>query len=382
MRPCNCDNVTSAVYSTDQCRRCWKWHYDRDYRAHYDPSYSRRFPLPQCEHLGAATGETVACNSCPGAVKIKLHSCDAHGVCTPHKKTSVQCCIGCPDASPILPAITHVGGLPSDRSFNASIAEWNGKTYLAFRKYWAGARIGICEVDENFQVKGLIKTLALGKLLQDRESQEDPRLFVHRGALHVSYTGVNWSIKQPVSVCWARLTEELDAAESFYLDFAGRREWEKNWAFFDQRGDLYAVYEPNPHRVLLYNARHFWEIPRTREHMFPQSNYGMIRGGAPPICHNGEYYCFVHGVTEDRIYTIGLITLEDKPPFMPKRWIPSPILWPDPSESPGPHVANVVFPGGAIHRGGKWHVCYGLYDEHIRIASWDATQIERLLRPC
>ena len=37
MRPCTCDQVTGPVYSNDQCRRCWKWHYDPIYRSKLSP---------------------------------------------------------------------------------------------------------------------------------------------------------------------------------------------------------------------------------------------------------------------------------------------------------------------------------------------------------
>lgn len=380
-RPCTCDNIDGPQYRAGQCRLCWKWHYDPSYRQHWGGE--RTYSLP-CIHLGAATGERRTCLTCPGNTRIKVFGCALHGVCTTHKAfADTACCEGCPERETLAPSITTIRGLPPGRSFNGSIAEWHGKTYLAYRKYWGRARVALVELDAAWQPIGLAKELSLGQLPEDRDCQEDPRLFHWRDQLCVVYTGCNWSSDRPVSICAARLDDALDVSQSWCPHFPERRAWEKNWGCFDHDGDLYSVYEIAPHRVLLHTYNNAWEFPRPETFHFPAGVFDSMRGGSSPIRVGDEYYSFFHSTPTDgqHSYLIGLYTFAAKPPFRPRRWIPTPLLWPNPAEAPGPHVAKVVFPGGAILRDGQWHVSYGYYDEQVRVASWKAELIERQLEP-
>jgi len=50
-------------------------------------------PLPPCLHLGAPTGESVACPSCQGSVSLKLFACAVHGTATLAKRVDgYGCC--------------------------------------------------------------------------------------------------------------------------------------------------------------------------------------------------------------------------------------------------------------------------------------------------
>jgi hypothetical protein len=54
-----------------------------------------------CTHLGSPTGESVKCPSCRGTVKVKIHTCQAHGTCTPIKRVpGYTCCTSCQDYDP------------------------------------------------------------------------------------------------------------------------------------------------------------------------------------------------------------------------------------------------------------------------------------------
>jgi hypothetical protein len=52
-----------------------------------------------CKHLGAPTGETVACPACGGKkVSLKVFTCAVHGQCVQAKRPEgVASCQGCPD---------------------------------------------------------------------------------------------------------------------------------------------------------------------------------------------------------------------------------------------------------------------------------------------
>lgn len=54
-----------------------------------------------CAHLGSTTGETIACASCGGGIKLKIFACDIFGGCTTGRKTKdIQCCVGCAEYEP------------------------------------------------------------------------------------------------------------------------------------------------------------------------------------------------------------------------------------------------------------------------------------------
>lgn len=96
-RPCSCDNVSGPVWTEEQCRRCWLWHYDPAYREHWGGGSVRS----SCVHLGAATGETTPCPSCPGSMRIKILGCGVHAQCSVVKKVpGIACCGDCPDYQP------------------------------------------------------------------------------------------------------------------------------------------------------------------------------------------------------------------------------------------------------------------------------------------
>src|SRR6185437_16303966 len=117
------------------------------------------FALP-CIHQGAATGERRECPTCPGSTRLKLFACGAHGDCTTHKPLAgVACCQDCPDRETLAPRITTIQGLPPGRSFNGTVIDWRGKTYLAYRKYWGRARIALVELGADWQPVGVTKEL-------------------------------------------------------------------------------------------------------------------------------------------------------------------------------------------------------------------------------
>ena len=85
------------------CRKCWNVQRDPKRHQPITKKKGRRIETndlrgkPPCKHLGAETGETMKCSSCPGSVKLKLFSCDVYGKCfVGHSNQEVRGCEGCP----------------------------------------------------------------------------------------------------------------------------------------------------------------------------------------------------------------------------------------------------------------------------------------------
>lgn len=386
MKHCVCHLCgPGSPYGLPPCNLCRLAAERDDYHQLFHGKPRPRTPLP-CVHLGVETGETVQCPHCPNdltnTTARKVYGCAVHGETVGrHYAKGRKSCIGCHEAKPIAPvADVPIRGLPG-RSFNGSIAEWGGRTWLAYRQSWSSARVAIVEVGPDWQPIGAPRVLELGRLPEDRLGQEDPRLWVYRGSLFVSYSGVAFPVrdKLTVSVCCARLDDGLRVEHAWYPEFAGRQEWEKNWGFFEAAGDLLTVHTIPGQRVLILPGEgHAVDYTQVAVDL-PGAIYGDLRGGAPPVRVGDEYYSWLHGRTREGLYTIGLYTFAAEPPFRPLRFARVPLLYPDPTRKPGGWVANVVFPGGAILRGGFWHVCYGSFDTEIRVATWRADEVERCL---
>lgn len=74
------------------CSMCW--YRNRDLPVLPNPPQSKG----PCRNLGLSTGETVECKECKGTVRLKLMTCDIHGICTVRKKLEgVASCEGCKD---------------------------------------------------------------------------------------------------------------------------------------------------------------------------------------------------------------------------------------------------------------------------------------------
>ena len=91
-RPCLCDRCDPSPWSRfreSDCRLCWLYHHDPEYKAHWDadllPTSTLRRSLP-CIHLGEVLDKRGC--PCPG---LWLRGCPLHGPIT------IQTCKTCPD---------------------------------------------------------------------------------------------------------------------------------------------------------------------------------------------------------------------------------------------------------------------------------------------
>jgi hypothetical protein len=104
---CNRGAPYDSPYDMDrQCRLCWLYANDADYRALWDGTAVETLEAKirlqprdrDCIHLGGATGQLIECPSCQGNVRVKLFACALHGT-TSLRKAVVghTCCLICPD---------------------------------------------------------------------------------------------------------------------------------------------------------------------------------------------------------------------------------------------------------------------------------------------
>lgn len=346
-----------------------------------------------CVHLGDPTGEKVECKTCAGRVKLKVYSCEVHGTCTiktRHDGAS-GCCAGCkeyqrPEArtppAPLRVVPIGSGGLetqPGGYAFNGGLFRWQGKLLCCYRTGWAGAKLHVAELNEDYSV---IRTIPVKMPYHPRCSygREDPRLFEFGGRLHVSFTGVQGAGRKGVvtNVLYARLTDKYQVEDLFYPPLRPRMGWEKNWAFFQHGKDLYCVYSISPHRVVRAHGIAPAEFAYEQPFRFPWSG-GHLRGGASPVRVGDRFYHWFHGRKDPgAIYNVGVYVFEAEPPFRPIAASAEPLLAGDPKQTDG-NYCPVTFPCGAVLENGIWRIGMGINDRRLAAAEWDATTIDEYL---
>lgn len=341
--------------SASSCRLCWLWENRPDYRVRWSVAGTRPAAAPQapCDHLGGPTGQTVPCGTCPRGVRLKLHACSVHGECVLGKGSDgVTGCDGCPDRSswPVRHDETTLWpGVPGKR-FNPSLLAHDGGYLLAVRNGWAGSQIYLGRLDRDFRPVGEPWLLDLYHRTGANYGREDPRLFWHDGAVHVSFTGVVGGREiRHTDVLYARLGRDLRVERLYRPRPSPRKVFEKNWLFFSQEGRLYAVYTIDPYRVVEVRGEEV--IPL---HDCPNPlpwRGGERRGGSAPTPHGGRLWAAFH----DRVphagtwrYRTGVMTLSPEPPFVPLAHTPVPILEADLHDKPADQWSYVVYTGGMV----------------------------------
>lgn len=267
------------------------------------------------------------------------------------------------------------GGHP----FNPSVIKYGGRWVMAYRTGWAGSRIAVCEIDPENGIVGPSVPLDL-RHPRAAVGAEDPRLFVFRGQLHLSFTAFDG---QRPSVLYAPLNG-LKVDRVIEPHYAARRAWEKNWAFFEGiDNQLYCVYSIDPvHTVLRVDGDRVAVAGQTDSPVVGWVG-GHLRGGAPPVLVDGEWWHWFHGALDDgepnRRYSVGLYAFDPEPPFKLRRWLTHPVAWASENDfAASGNYCRVAFPGGAVLDRGRWHVAVGVHDRWCEMWSWDHAAVRQL----
>lgn len=269
--------------------------------------------------------------------------------------------------------------------FNPSLLRWRDRLLFCYRAGRGGSRLHIAELDHNL-MPGPSTALEISHPLASH-GQDDPRLFIHQGQLHVGFVGVAGDAG-PTHMLVARLDERYRVQSVTYPHYSGRASWEKNWAFFSQGHCICAVYSVRPHTVLRIDGER--AVGAGTSLWNPPWSGGAMKGGAAPVLVGDEYWHFFHGTVEsgqqvpwgkarDRVYNIGVYCFGAKPPWKPTRCSPAPILWADPKRRPVDFWCDCIFAAGAVLDGDKWLVSCGVHDSTCSIFEFSHRQLERLM---
>jgi predicted GH43/DUF377 family glycosyl hydrolase len=275
------------------------------------------------------------------------------------------------------------------KAFNGGVIPYKGKHLLAYRTDWIDTQAWVCEVSrDGFVPQTRPVRLALQGNARSAAGNDDPRLFVFRDRLHVSFTARQDDPRTPniTHVGYARLRDDYSVEQVYYPEYKARRfPHEKNWQFFEHGGELYCVYAIRPHHVVLKIDGERVVKVYPAAHATPWSG-GLSHGGAAPVRVGGEYWHWFHGVVKPgkpvgAVYSVGVYSFEAKPPFRVTRSSPRPLLWCPEEGRPAGQDYRVVFPTAAFLEGDRWTVTGGVHDSWLQAWEWDAGGVARVMVP-
>jgi len=151
-----------------------------------------------------------------------------------------------------------------------------------------------------------------------REQFEDPRLFIHRGKIHMSYVEGCYGPVERVTQKLAVLSDDWKIERIVTVEFGDNGfGTEKNWQFFTRGHRLYFVYSIAPH-VTVELSKAYKVLRRWKPG--PKIPFlGLLRGGTPPQHTGNSFQAFVHFHTEHftrhRRYGVCSYRFRDYPPF-------------------------------------------------------------------
>ncbi|HYW53770.1 MAG TPA: hypothetical protein VE826_07370 [Dongiaceae bacterium] len=270
---------------------------------------------------------------------------------------------------------------PGKRAYNNAICAYGGRLLMAYRLEPPDGgphRIAIAELDRGTCRPRSNALVALSHAGAGTHC-EDPRLFVFREKLWLSFTHARTGADFFAQQMYAELREEggVWRGDAIAPDYGRNRRdgLEKNWTFFESRGALHALYAPWR-----------WELVRIDDAgrcdavggagRAPRWDYGVMSGGTPPQrMPDGRFLTLLHSFTTSgatRVYHVLAAVFAGEPPFALQRISAAPIL----SGSGGwplPHAGHAnppwsLFPAGHVLDGDRLVVSLGINDCRCALA--------------
>ncbi len=228
-------------------------------------------------------------------------------------------------------------------------------------------------------------------------SDEDPRLVIVDGLLHVIYNSAKEQSRQ-IHVARVIVSTGDKDEVAFSLEHdktlqftqqTGDAIWEKDWSPFSYQNELHLIYRANPPLVLRVTQNQLRSKGDTvePEHVCTSERtvkwgFGEMRGGTPAIydAQLQRYVTFFHSVLPAAgrqnlaiYYVVGMYTFLPQPPFDIERITLGPLVGPtfyDGVTTVKGLRKSVISPQGLIDGGDTWHMMYGKNDVTLHVATW------------
>lgn len=258
--------------------------------------------------------------------------------------------------------------------YNGAIQRFEDKLVLVYRWHHnpqqpAQTRLAIAELDGNFNV-----THNEDLDLNENDSVEDGRTFVHEGKLKMVYVSSRWPSMpwSVVKVCTLSKPDHWRASDFSETQPVGieKQPIEKNFVPFVVGDKIYIIYHSHGEQIV-------YELNGSTIHRSPALiyAYGEVRGGCV-IPWKGKLLRFFHSSMRNEIpptvwrYYCSCLLMEPEPPFKMISIIKKPLLYG--SEIGGDESArhfkpNIAIPFGVIQRDDSFFVSIGQNDSACAI---------------
>lgn len=284
-------------------------------------------------------------------------------------------------------------------SFNPSILKTHKEILLTFRynperqKRWI-SHVVIVRLDESLNPISKPQILSIRSTEKNPSYYDDCRLFSFNGKKYIIYHDViDWdSLFDPninpfynysEAVHMAELIEEdgiFKVLPPVKLTYRNKKvaTREKNWMPFEWNNDLFLIYYPAPHEVVLANPSNGQcDLFSISHYPKVEWKWGGMRGGTPPIKIGNDYLTFFHSSCQfaskasngkmKMHYFMGAYTFQDSPPFTIRKVSSFPIIA-EGMYTPTSFDMQVIFPMSCFIHNNQVYLAYGKNDEEMWIA--------------
>ena len=287
--------------------------------------------------------------------------------------------------NPILEAIgTHAW--ESRLVFNAAAFATNGRVHLLYRAMGVDnvSRIGLASSSDGYQIDERLP-LPVFSPSNDSESDgcEDPRLSLLDDSLVMAYTayGVHSQHRvYQVGLTSIRLADFLDRKwrwDNRLLAFPGIHN--KDAVIFPQKfkGEYVMFHRLEPD-VCIARSQDLKRWHGLRFILGPRTegwDSWKVGAAGPPILLNEGWLFIYHGVSVDKVYSLGVALLDKKDPEQVLYRSEEPILTPTEKYERFGKVPNVVFSCGQVMLDGKLLIYYGGADSVLCVATYELAEL-------
>lgn len=307
--------------------------------------------------------------------------------------------------------------------FNPACIQVGDITHLFYRAINNNniSSIGYCQLKDNKVVKRLEKPVLFPEHDYERNGTEDPRITFLEGTYYLFYTAydgrnahiayatstdlVSFTKKGLISpnITYDEATEifhQADLKEKHFLQKLYLEKqiknidllWEKDASLFSKKinNQFALIHRIRPNVQIIYFNKFedltddYWRIhlKNLKNHVILEPKFQFenqyIGGGCPPIETKEGWLIIYHGVEDTslgKIYHASAALLDIENPLKVLGRLRQPLFSPKASWEKNGVTNNVVFPTGAIVKGGRLYIYYGAADKLIAAKSIDLYEL-------
>jgi predicted GH43/DUF377 family glycosyl hydrolase len=241
--------------------------------------------------------------------------------------------------------------------------------------------LGYAVSEDGIHFNRLVDPILRNDVPQELRGPEDPRIVKIGELYYMMYTGYGGRFPGDYRICLATSRNLIGwERHGVVLD-----ESNKDASLFPEQidGKFWMLHRRPPH-IWLATSKDMrsWEEHRVLMEAVPDSSWESEKVGiaGPPIRTPAGWLLIYHGVSQDKVYSLGIALLDLQNPGRVVARQAEPILTPQLDWEVNGYVPNVVFSCGQIVLNDEIIVYYGGADTAIGAAKMKLNEVDKLLK--